>query len=283
MEMTADQMAVASWPDAGRVGGEVGCRRRVRNYHGTGSGRTRARRPVRVDRRRFSPAWARPGFQLTLIITTAHRARRLLAPHKVRAVRVAGWPSQMANAFSASISSGARPAGSSGRTARWPLHRRPARRRVRDIGLHSGRAATQAADLGAVGLQADLAAGRHYQVRSRLGQRHGEARAEAAAGPSDQQRDLPGQGESLEDRNSRLALCLCPAAGRIQAPPSLAARSLSSARLLISFSGRCFPSSLVSRSSVQATSRPSGSLVPGSSVQAASRPSGSLNAVSLCS
>ena len=272
-------MAVASWPDAGRVGGEVGCRRRVRSYHGTGSGRTRARRPVRVDRRRFSPAWARPGFQLKLIITTAHRARRLLAPHKVRAVRVAGWPSQMANASSA-ISSGARPAGSSGRTARWPLHRRPACRRVRDVGRHSGRAATQAADLGGVGLQADLTAGRHYQVRSRLGQRHGEARAEAAAGPSDQ-RDLPGQGESLEDGNSRLALCLCSAAGRIQAPPSLAARSLSSARLFISFSGRCLPSSLVSRASVQATSRPSGSLVPGSSVQAASRPSGSLNAVSL--
>ena len=40
----------------GRAGREVGCRRRVRSYHGTGSGRTHARRPVRVDRRRFSPA-----------------------------------------------------------------------------------------------------------------------------------------------------------------------------------------------------------------------------------
>ena len=51
----ADQMAVASRPDAGRAGGEVGCPRRVRSYHGTGSGRTRARRPVRVDRRRLAP------------------------------------------------------------------------------------------------------------------------------------------------------------------------------------------------------------------------------------
>src|SRR6478672_2833630 len=83
------------------------------------------------------------------------------------------------------------------------LYRRPALRRVGDVGLHGERGPAELLDLTAGGPQPVPPPGRQHHVGPGLGQGHREPRAEAATGPGDQ-RDLPREREPIENAH---ALC----------------------------------------------------------------------------
>jgi hypothetical protein len=80
------------------------------------------------------------------------------------------------------------------------LHRCAASTGVGDVGLHHERGPAETADLTAGGLQLGPPPGGQHHIGPGLGQRHGEARPKATAGPRDQ-RHLPGQRETLEHGN----------------------------------------------------------------------------------